>query len=145
MENARRNDMRSLSIIVVIVILFGLSSCGLGGSNVPADTEVEVQLTVSELRNFDEDARKNDMGKVGVVIGKVISSKRVAPNEKEMGSHFIHIYAEKGPNEQFDPQISCYTWGNPNLKPGDIVELKGNIGRGAAMGHSLLNCSVVKK
>ncbi len=137
--------MKRLNLIAAILTLVVLSSCGLGGSNVTKETPAEVKLTVSELRHFDEDARKGDMGKVGTVIGKVISSKRAAPNEKELGSHFIHIYAEKGPDEKFDPQISCYTWGNPGLNPGDIVELKGNIGRGAAMGHSLLNCSVEKK
>lgn len=137
--------MKNLSIIAAIFILFGISSCGLGGNNVAEDVPAEVQLTVSELRNFDEKVRASDMGKVGVVTGKVNSSKRAAPNEKEMGSHFIQIYTEKGPNEQFDPQISCYTWGNPGLRSGDIVQLKGNIGRGAAMGHALLNCFVERK
>lgn len=137
--------MKRLTTIALISLLFFISSCGSGGNNVAEDVKAEVQLTVSELRNFDEDVRGNDMGKVGVVTGTVMSAKRAAPNEKEMGSHFIQIYTEKGPNEQFDPQISCYTWGNPGLRSGEVVQLKGNIGRGAAMGHALLNCFVEKK
>ena len=86
------------------------------------------------LRHFDDKARATDIGKIGEVTGIVISAKRAAPNEKELGSHFLHIYAKKGPGERFDPQISCYTWGAPGLAPGNIVRLKGIIGRGAAMG-----------
>ncbi len=136
--------MRSIFILTAVLFLFTITSCGPGGNNVSKETPAEVQLTVSELRNFDEDLRAGDIGKVGEVTGKVISAKRSAPNEKEMGSHFIHIYTEKGPNEQFDPQISCYTWGSPGLREGSTVRLKGNIGRGAAMGYSLLNCYVEK-
>jgi hypothetical protein len=137
--------MRHRFSLALTTLLILATSCGPGGNNVPKDTPAEVQLTVSELEHFDDVARAGDIGKVGEVTGMVISSKRAASNERKFGSHFIYIYTEKGPEDKFQPRISCYTWGNPGLKPGNKVRLKGNIGRGAAFGYSLLNCHVERR
>jgi hypothetical protein len=137
--------MRSLPFITTMLIVFVLSSCASGGENVPEGAAVEVQLTVAELENFDDETRASDVGKVGEVTGIVISSKRTAPNEKEMGSHFIYIYTKQGPNEKYEARVSCYTWGNPGLEPGNVVRLTGKIGKGAGSGYALLNCQVMQK
>jgi hypothetical protein len=133
--------MRYSILFSAVFMLLAFTGCA-GGDNVAADTPADIQLTVGELDDFDEDKRAADVGKIGETTGIVISSKRAAPNEKTFGSHFIYIYTEKTPDEKFDPSISCYTWGNPGVRKGQTVTLKGNIGRGAAIGYSLLNCHV---
>ncbi|MEM7040303.1 MAG: hypothetical protein AAF570_25270, partial [Bacteroidota bacterium] len=138
----RPRRFRLTLIALFATILF--SACGSGGSNVSADAPADLQLKVWELEEFDKEARKADIGKIGETIGMVISSKVVAKNETEFGSHFIYVKGEIGPNKKFTPTISCYTWGYPELKEGDMVRLKGKIGKGAAMGFSLMDCHVEK-
>lgn len=133
--------MRIQGLFFTTVLILCFTGCA-GGDNVSADTPADLQLTVADLRNFDEDKRAADLGKVGEVTGIVISSKRTPSEEKKFGSHFIYIYTEKTGDEKFNPSISCYTWGSTGLRDGNVVRLKGNIGKGAAMGHSLLNCHV---
>ena len=85
--------------LFLLSFLLLLTACGPQGNNVPADAPVDFEMEMDELEDFDPNERPEDAGKIATVVGKVVSAQRSAPNEKQFGSHFIHLIGQVNPDK----------------------------------------------